>query len=612
MSATEPAAMSPELHPMPWPAFAKTARPLPPFCHGRHAQSDQDDNKAGQNNSGSVQLPITVALADSVVRILVDVIVAGQKLDKATSLEFNNWSAARPRGAEPLPALSDERDADGSDSEHDNAEHSLAIKRSDDRENDRDAAHAPQPAHSATSGANSTSHNNTSNSTPYNFVAEQGMVVMLVGDILRRLNFYCALHDAELCSALMAFYDDVKAQAPAAYVDPAFAQAAQQLDAMVLEKAGTVLRWHGRVLLDSWAQLHDWPRQLLPANAPSSRWPARFVQLQGYPDVIDGCPAWLALRGAAEFGTAEFGTAEFSAAEFDVSALSAARTTVAASKAYEPAVHSTEQRALHWPAERAAMAYAAPRFVRANLLKTTAAQLMQSLADEGIQSQPVPGVDTALWIQSDSALFRSRAFAAGLFEQQDAGSQLVAAALPVKAGLRVIDACAGAGGKSLALAARMQGRGKVLALDIEAWKLDALGQRAKRAAAHCIETRLIVGTKTIKRLVDSADCLLLDVPCSGSGVLRRNPDGKWRDAAQSLAQLLPIQADILQRYSKMLRPNGFMLYATCSIFPSENRQQIDKFLAANRHFNLVHDCTISPAQTGFDGFYYALLQRAAQ
>lgn len=282
----------------------------------------------------------------------------------------------------------------------------------------------------------------------------------------------------------------------------------------------------------------------------------------------DGCPDWLEQLGQAELGA-------------------------------------------DWPAERAALAQAAPRYIRVNTLKAIREQLQQALAQAGIQSQLVTGVDTALQITSDAALFQTQAFKQGWFEQQDAGSQLVAAALPVRPGSRVIDACAGAGGKTLALAAAMQGKGRLLALDVEQWKLDNLQQRANRAGAGNIETRLISSSKTIKRLAGKADYLLLDVPCTGSGVLRRNPDAKWR-APMRLAELQQLQQDILQRYSKMLAVGGELLYATCSIFPSENRRQIDLFLATRPDFVLLSDQQISPAVTGFDGFYYAHLRRISE
>ncbi|MDZ7871021.1 MAG: RsmB/NOP family class I SAM-dependent RNA methyltransferase [Rheinheimera sp.] len=290
-----------------------------------------------------------------------------------------------------------------------------------------------------------------------------------------------------------------------------------------------------------------------------SRWQQLPAALQ------DGCPAWLEQIGLAELGSA-------------------------------------------WPVERAALAQAAPRFVRINSLKTSREALQRALVQAGIQSKTVEGVDSALEITSDGALFQTEAFKQGWFEQQDAGSQLIAAALPVKPGSRVIDACAGAGGKTLALAARMQAKGRLLAMDVEQWKLDNLQQRANRAGAANIETRLISSSKTIKRLAGKADFVLLDVPCSGSGVLRRNPDAKWR-APMRLAELRVLQQDILQRYSKMLCVGGELVYATCSIFPSENRAQIDAFLASRPDFQLLSEQNISPAATGFDGFYAAHLRR---
>lgn len=310
------------------------------------------------------------------------------------------------------------------------------------------------------------------------------------------------------------------------------------------------------------ALIHCYFSQQQRSDASQALWQQLPPQLQ------DGCPDWLENLGQTELGVA-------------------------------------------WPAERAALANAAPRYVRVNSLKTDRGQLQQALSQQGIQSQAVAGVTTALEIISDAALFQSTAFKAGWFEQQDAGSQLVAAALPVSAGSRVIDACAGAGGKTLALAAAMQGKGRLLAMDVEQWKLDNLQQRAKRAGAGNIETRLISSSKTIKRLAGKADFLLLDVPCTGSGVLRRNPDAKWRTPMR-LAELQLLQQDILQRYSKMLTVGGEMLYATCSIFPSENRRQIDIFLASRPDFILLSDRQISPAATGFDGFYHAHLRRISE
>lgn len=206
-------------------------------------------------------------------------------------------------------------------------------------------------------------------------------------------------------------------------------------------------------------------------------------------------------------------------------------------------------------------------FIRANLLKTNTVELQKTLEKEHITTRLISDCVTALEITSNSSLFKSLAFKNGLFEQQDVGSQLIIEALDVKPGMRVIDACSGAGGKTLGLAAYMKGKGRLLAMDIEEHKLAALKQRAKRAGADNIETRLITSSKTIKRLKESADRLLLDVPCSGLGVLKRNPDAKWHsDMSESLPTLRHLQQDILTRYSKMLKVDGIMVYATCSIF----------------------------------------------
>lgn len=264
-----------------------------------------------------------------------------------------------------------------------------------------------------------------------------------------------------------------------------------------------------------------------------------------------------------------------------------------------------------WPAERKALGEPASRFVRVNTLKITRDELASKLSSEGVVTKPVKGVNTALEITSNAALFRTEAFKAGYFEQQDAGSQLIAPFLQVEPGMRVIDSCAGAGGKTLQLSALMQNKGTLLALDIEGWKLDDLKKRAKRAGAFNIETRLIETTKTIKRLYGEADRVLIDAPCSGLGVLRRTADSKWSDVRPRLSKLLETQADILERYSQMAKVGGKVVYSTCSILPSENHNQIAAFLEKHGDkFELEEEQSIMPS-SGFDGFYMARLKRIA-
>lgn len=194
---------------------------------------------------------------------------------------------------------------------------------------------------------------------------------------------------------------------------------------------------------------------------------------------------------------------------------------------------------------------------------------------------------------------------------QDYSSQLVAPLLAPQPGMRVVDACAGGGGKTLHLASLMENKGSIIALDTQAWKLDELRLRARRAGATNIETRAIESRKTIKRLYGSADRLLLDVPCSGIGILRRNPDAKWKLQPEQIDKLRATQQEILQAYAPITKPGGRMVYATCSILPSENQDQVEKFLnsEAGKSFKLLEERRILPQDDGFDGFYMALLSR---
>lgn len=249
-------------------------------------------------------------------------------------------------------------------------------------------------------------------------------------------------------------------------------------------------------------------------------------------------------------------------------------------------------------------------YLRANTLKTTSENVIKSLAIEGIEAVAFPGHENAIQIKQRKNLFRTSAFQDGWFEVQDISSQLVSKALDPKPGTRVFDVCAGAGGKTLHLAALMQNKGQLIALDIHEWKLKELKRRARRAGAHNVETRPIVA-KTIKRLKDSADSLLIDAPCSGLGVLKRNPDAKWKLDQDFIDRITKEQAEILQNHSKILRKGGKMVYATCSILPEENEKQVEKFLANNPEFSLISEQTLLPHITGSDGFYISVMERKA-
>jgi 16S rRNA (cytosine967-C5)-methyltransferase len=264
-----------------------------------------------------------------------------------------------------------------------------------------------------------------------------------------------------------------------------------------------------------------------------------------------------------------------------------------------------------WDDTLAALNRGAEVVIRANRLKTDRAMLQETLRQEGVDTRPL-GTADALVLTRRQNIFQTRAFSQGLFEVQDYSSQQVAALLAPEPGMRVVDACAGGGGKTLHLAALMQHRGSLIALDTIDWKLAELRKRARRAGAGNIETRLIENRKTVKRLYGTADRLLLDVPCSGLGVLRRNPDTKWKLTPESVDNLCTTQQDILRAYSPITKPGGRMLYATCSILPAENERQVQGFLTseAGRDFRLLEEKRILPQDEGFDGFYLALLEKS--
>ena len=262
------------------------------------------------------------------------------------------------------------------------------------------------------------------------------------------------------------------------------------------------------------------------------------------------------------------------------------------------------EKTLHWLNRPAQVV------LRTNRLRTSPLELQKALQAEKVEAQILPNSD-ALVLSVRKNVFQTSIFKKGWFELQDYSSQLVAPLLAPEPGMRVVDACAGGGGKTLHLAALMQNRGSIIALDTHAWKLDELRNRARRAGASNIETRPIESRKTIKRLYGTADRLLLDVPCSGLGILRRNPDAKWKLQPAQIEQLRATQQEILQAYAPITKPGGRMVYATCSILPSENQQQITRFLdsEAGKGFKLLEEKRILPQDDGFDGFYMALLSR---
>tara|TARA_R110002012_G_scaffold319389_3_gene539803 strand:- start:12937 stop:14148 length:1212 start_codon:yes stop_codon:yes gene_type:complete len=264
-----------------------------------------------------------------------------------------------------------------------------------------------------------------------------------------------------------------------------------------------------------------------------------------------------------------------------------------------------------WTKEIAALNEQADVILRVNTLKTTKEKLQAELFDLEIETEFIKDYPNALKLKERANVFTSDAFKNGHFEVQDASSQLVAEFLNVEPGMRVVDTCAGAGGKTLHIASLMENKGQIIALDIYANKLNELKRRAKRNGAHNIEPRHIDSTKVIKKLYDKADRVLIDAPCSGLGVLRRNPDAKWKLEPEFLDKIRITQQEILQQYSRIVKPGGQLVYATCSVLPSENQNQVNAFLAseAGADFTFIKDNKVLASKTGFDGFYMARLQR---
>ncbi len=263
----------------------------------------------------------------------------------------------------------------------------------------------------------------------------------------------------------------------------------------------------------------------------------------------------------------------------------------------------------HWVKEIEALNKQANVILRTNTLKTNKLSLMKKLEDEGINTEFVPGHEDALKLIERANVFVTSCFKDGLFEVQDASSQLVSDYLDVKPGMRVIDTCAGAGGKTLHLAALMENKGQIIATDIYESKLKKLKVRTRRAGVHNVATKVIDSSKVIKKMKNSADRVLIDAPCSGIGVLKRNPDSKWKLQPEFVENIIKTQADILENYSKLVKKGGKLVYATCSILPSENEEQVQNFLQEHSEFELEKENKISAHKSGFDGFYMALLEK---
>lgn len=313
-------------------------------------------------------------------------------------------------------------------------------------------------------------------------------------------------------------------------------------------------------------ELPDW-KQIEPT--PTRRIKGKFDELSGIRKYRESIPDWLDEMGVKELGE----------------------------EVWEKEIHALNQQA--------------PVVLRTNKLKTTREELQKALSKDGIETEFIKDYPDALQLKERANVFKTEAFKNGLFEVQDASSQLVAEFLEVEPGMRVVDTCAGAGGKTLHLAALMDNKGQLIATDIYENKLKELKRRARRAGAHNIDPRAIDSSKVIKKLYGSADRVLIDAPCSGLGVLSRNPDAKWKLQPEFIETLKLTQEEILKQYSRIVKDGGKMVYATCSVLPSENQEQVEKFLASEegKSFSLKKDRKILSSETGYDGFYMALLEK---
>jgi 16S rRNA (cytosine967-C5)-methyltransferase len=274
------------------------------------------------------------------------------------------------------------------------------------------------------------------------------------------------------------------------------------------------------------------------------------------------------------------------------------------------------------PAEMAALAQPAPLDLRINALRTTREAAIAALAREGLIAMPTPYSPWGLRLAARQSVTQGPAFQEGLVEIQDEGSQLIALLVDAKPGMRVVDYCAGAGGKTLAIAMTMANKGHIVACDVSRPRLEGAVKRLRRAGVHNVESHLLEpGDKWTKRQAQKFDRVLVDAPCTGTGTWRRNPDARLRLTEADLAELTAKQAMILDQAQKLTKPGGKLVYATCSLLNDENEAQVESFLARYPDFTLSavetpaalagRTMRLSPRANGTDGFFAAIMVRKA-
>lgn len=282
------------------------------------------------------------------------------------------------------------------------------------------------------------------------------------------------------------------------------------------------------------------------------------------------------------------------------------------------------------PAEAAAMQGEAPLDLRVNLLRGSRESALAALAGEGIVAEPTRFSPWGMRLPKRLPIMATRAYTTGLVEVQDEASQLIAALVDARPGMRVADLCAGAAGKTLAMAMAMKNRGRLVACDVSAPRLAGAAKRLARAGVDNAETHLLTpGDRWAKRRAGGFDRVLVDAPCTGSGTWRRNPDARARTTARDLAELRAKQHDILAMAADLTRPGGLLVYATCSLLPEEDEEQVARFVTEHPGFETVPlaaawvgaglpgappsdgaNLLMTPARHGTDGFFAAVLRRA--
>ena len=287
-------------------------------------------------------------------------------------------------------------------------------------------------------------------------------------------------------------------------------------------------------------------------------------------------------------------------------------------------------------AEMAAALQPAATDIRVNTLRGTRSVAARALRDADIEAKPTPLSPWGLRVEGRPPLATLEAFTSGLIEIQDEGSQLVALMVDPRPGERIVDFCAGAGGKTLALAALMENKGKLVAMDVLKGRIERSATRIRRAGINNVERRDLSSERDpwVKRHAGGYDRVLIDAPCSGAGTWRRNPDAKWRLKPSDLAELVDLQRRILDSASRLVKPGGRLVYATCSLFQEENADQVGAFLEANPDFTLVPAplawaeatkrlgldtaypgdgdmLVLTPGKHGTDGFFVAVMEKKA-